>query len=712
MKRKGLLLLFFIRAILNAQAPSSNGGALYVATDKTIYTPGEAIWFSGYFLPQEPLPDTLQPDIMAVALIRQDTTGFLLSQNYLMQQGCCPGTLTLPQELQPGNYELVAALNLLDPSGKPRFSFRKRLTIKTTEQPPFHLSFHIEDSLHISDTIRISMQATAAEGVLINDKKAAITYHRPGQKPNTQKLDITGRATLIIPLRQPDTSLPVLYTVTTANGQSKPFTLWLPLKKTIHGSAAPTGPQKTIPTHQPANLLLAHTINNDSLEATITTTQPQKVVLAYRNLLSTEQERSDPIYITGHKKISLPLGSFKKGTYILSLFNETGTLLDQKPFFAHYNNRSTITLQTTKDRFQTREKITVKINAGNEQGQPLKAILTAWCVNTTRLENHNRLLLPAYYYTQPLNDPYQSATIYSSSSLLSNTLEQAADAGTPANTVAPPLHKPTVSGSIVMARGGVEVEKQLMVLLLRDTLKNFITTDSSGRFFPAPTQLVTPEGSVFTAAAGNINKRAMEGIGLIRYAVIMTNPMQEPMNYLQQPGLPAARPYQEALTGNYLVFKDSFEAKTMRMVTVRATKPLARPDALFGNNCGDFVCINNILNCPAHIGDEGNTLPVKGKIYRSAGGNIIYQGCADNNIERVNTARLFTGMEEKDIKEQESLHYLSTLCWRPFLPVPGSATLDFYSSDLPGNYKIIVEGIAENGDLLHQEKEIIIEANK
>ncbi|WP_143019822.1 hypothetical protein [Niabella drilacis] len=681
---------------------------MYVITDKTIYTPGEVIWFSGYFLPQEGLADSLNPNVMAVALIRQDTTGYTINQNYFMRKHFCPGSLTLPAALQPGNYELVAALNLLDSSGRPRFSFRKRISVKTVEQPPFLLTFRIEDSLAATNTIQIAMQALKSEGVLIDPRNAAISYHRPGEKPKTQKLDLTGRARLVIPTDGADTTLPVLYTTTTVNGQSRSFTVWLPVQRSFTNKELLPA-KKDIPRDKSATITLPNPLCGDTLEATITTSHPQKLLLASQNLYSATAERSAPVLIPASKKIALPLKDLTRGIHTLLLLNEHGIVLDQKQFFAHYSDRHQLSVQTGRNQFGTREKITLTISLKNLQGKPARALLTVTCVNTNRLEKNDRLLFPAYYYTQLLDEPYKTEAIYTNSRLLSQMLQQ------PVNTDHRPfstdgLYRPQMATSIVFARNGKQIKKKLAVYIRSDTTGRFTATDNSGRFYPSAADLTVPEGSPFFVKAGNITKRGKVTFD-IPYAVAITNPMQRSMTYLEQPELPLFHKDPANQTSSKQILNDPYEVKMMQMVTVQSKFFSLTADDTRRNNCGDYVCLNNILNCPAHLDDVNNTLPVKGKYYltRAGGNNIIYQGCTENTPARINTPRSFTGMNENRLQNKEVPHYLSTLYWAPLLQVSGKITLEFYSSDLPGRYKIIAEGLAENGDILREEKEITID---
>lgn len=367
-------------------------------------------------------------------------------------------------------------------------------------------------------------------------------------------------------------------------------------------------------------------------------------------------------------------------------------------------------MQTLKEQFNTREKISVKIDLKDRNGHPVKAILTVRCTNTNRQENDNQLLLPSYYYMYPMDIQYNSVDIYANKTLLNRTLNLV-PVGLLRDTIMPLPHKPPITGYIVEASGGVTVKKQMMVFIARDTMSNFITTDSNGKFSPTPAQLVVTDGGTFSVIAGNIAKSKKETQPDL-YAVNIINPMRFPMKHLEQPELHAFNNYQNRQDNADQVLTDPYEGKMMEAVIIKSKKARMYGDGIHGNNCNDYVCPANILNCPAHINDENNTMPEKGKIYRlhyTLGvREVLYRGCVEDSILRINTTRFFSGMNEEKLKNTEGLYFLSTLYWLPLLHVSGSANLEFYSSDLPGSYKIIVEGIAENGDMLHGEKDIQI----
>ncbi|MCH5720001.1 hypothetical protein [Niabella hibiscisoli] len=108
-------------------------------------------------------------------------------------------------------------------------------------------------------------------------------------------------------------------------------------------------------------------------------------------------------------------------------------------------------------------------------------------------------------------------------------------------------------------------------------------------------------------------------------------------------------------------------SSTMETVVVRSKRDYGSMGR--ANPCGDYVCQNNILNCPNHT--VPYKWPVKGQRYRTFSGELIYQGCDyENNMYLSATSlvylpRTFLGMDTTLLK-QEFPEYLSTLWWQPF----------------------------------------------
>jgi hypothetical protein len=116
-------------------------------------------------------------------------------------------------------------------------------------------------------------------------------------------------------------------------------------------------------------------------------------------------------------------------------------------------------------------------------------------------------------------------------------------------------------------------------------------------------------------------------------------------------------------------------------------------------NCMDYVCFNNVLNCGNHR--IGGSTPVDGGLYQYGGRTVEYKGCASEEKKETNIAldNIFLPQTfylpnyqqlPKEIKE-----LATTLYWNPNLNTTkeGKALIEFYNSDVKGNFKIIIQGV-------------------
>jgi hypothetical protein len=144
-------------------------------------------------------------------------------------------------------------------------------------------------------------------------------------------------------------------------------------------------------------------------------------------------------------------------------------------------------------------------------------------------------------------------------------------------------------------------------------------------------------------------------------------------------------------------------------------------NSLFGaygaNECGDYVCRFNILNCPNHRYESDNKKPVIGNEYRTYDklsntlGTIIYQGCQpmpkDENMYSFNGINFSREFYPADYKEfnPSNPEYLSTIYWKNLTTVlpSNTTTLQFYTSDITGDFKIVVQGVCGK-DVVYGEK--------
>jgi hypothetical protein len=120
------------------------------------------------------------------------------------------------------------------------------------------------------------------------------------------------------------------------------------------------------------------------------------------------------------------------------------------------------------------------------------------------------------------------------------------------------------------------------------------------------------------------------------------------------------------------------------------------------NGCNDYVCRFNIFNCPNHRFEFDNRPPVIGVSYNGR----LYVGCGGRPSDESNVRTLAGIYESKQfygsdyaVVNPTQPEYLSTIYWRHLVPVTSAKDVDlsFYTGDITGKFRIVVQGITTNG---------------
>jgi hypothetical protein len=122
--------------------------------------------------------------------------------------------------------------------------------------------------------------------------------------------------------------------------------------------------------------------------------------------------------------------------------------------------------------------------------------------------------------------------------------------------------------------------------------------------------------------------------------------------------------------------------------------------------------MNNILNCPNHMSDSGNKIPVKGEVYvNEIGLAVMYHGCVEPeskpNVILLKGINLPKEFYVSDITNKNEPISFSIVYWNYQVKVNGETSVSFNTGDLTGNFKIIVQGVSDGG-VVYGEKEIVV----
>nr|WP_294796423.1 hypothetical protein [uncultured Mucilaginibacter sp.] len=437
-------------------------------------------------------------------------------------------------------------------------------------------------------------------------------------------------------------------------------------------------------------------IVNDTLRMTLYSKAAKKVQVAIHNyneafsLFDTEA-RPDG------KKLSLVLPTLPKGIATVTIMDDEGKPLAERIFFAHYNHSITATIKTHKPTYGKRDSVAVSINLKDHNGNPVSAILSVAAIQKNRIERIKQQDIESYVYLNhdlgnlppdPMgrgfdNRPYLEDMFltrgwrrYSWQSLMQSKATDTLSIGP----------SPIVKGNLI--HYDKPLKKPRDIVVFRHTFIDKFSTEKDGSFILKQDQLEVEEGKKIRLW---INLGDEKG-----YDLRIVNPFAEINSHIAEEAVIIPRGFAKSAESSTDQQLKGFEKSILlKEANIRADK---KDESMFGyaNACGDYICQFNILNCNNHKPWNSKVRPaVKGDVTTSG----IYRGCTTNGqqVPPVFTAREFYGLN-RDPDSSFEPQNLSTLLWKPGLVTneKGEASFSFFTSDITGKYKIVVQGVGEN----------------
>lgn len=714
-----LLFFFLFQSKIFAQADQSYvvdkpSQLLYLTTDKTVYVPGEVVWFSTYFLDPENSAGGLSPDMLTVALMRQDTTGFSLSKNYLIQQGLCAGSMTLPDSLSPGDYTLVAVGDLLDNTGKPYYKFKTSIRIKSQDPSGLYVGFEMNMVDNSSDVL-VHTKMSSADRALIADTKNRVYVHLSSGWKLDASLDLLGNATLRIPKSEIAKSNGLLYGRFAVKDRVKYSNFWLKNSiadtpdKPIDSEANTADRRAWIKTDAP--------VAGDTLYARVFSPQDSLVLLhtidSYGNTVAKAElkVRTDRV-----NRVLVPLTSTGAGIHKVLLLSAQQDTLSSLPFYAHYGHGQRVTIHTDRSSYSLRDKVGLQLEIKDEKGLPINALVTLSCVYAGRIESDKKNNLPTYFYLNKLQGGRERWYDLSDTAALRVDLQQAnARQNGIKKRGAITLHRPAWWGQVHLAKKTKEGNTYTL-LYKKDTIVSIGETDSMGRFTPTTSDLLVTENRKLFVFPNY--KGSSKTLNPTDYWVSVPNPMDTALRLIEKDiwGDRTSLPQRIGRMDTVFMVKGE-PMNFIEEVAVFAKPNEVRKDYVrYGvNECGDYVCQHNYLNCGIHaVGRPA----IKGQSYINFTTGLLerYKGCdlsvssnrRPDEVYPIYRGKVFRGMSEIELNDKNNSMYLTTLQWLPYLTGDEKKNIatSFFTSDMEGKYMIRIEGITEKGKLFFAEKMI------
>lgn len=419
--------------------------------------------------------------------------------------------------------------------------------------------------------------------------------------------------------------------------------------------------------------------------------------------------------------LKIDLSEVPRGLNTITILDSLQRPLTERMFFAHYNQKPAISIIAGQKEVGTRQKVSIKLSLA-AGGKSAIGIVSVACVQDNRFEIKKENNIEHYVYLQneidqlPLKDNLMgNAAIdkkYLNELLLvrgwSKYKWQDLEQVNPADTV---RIQDSLKFTGIVTRLGSKIEKPLTIINMgNNLLGDLVLTEPNGAFKLNTAQLYRPIGKkVGLIISGESDK----------YIIKTDDPYKSVNKVLAQNIEPA--PYPEPLIQN----TGEFVLKGFEHVTnLKEVKIIGHNDRLrYGvgaNACGDYVCSFNILNCPHHGPFAmGNHPPIKGEMVRLPNTNLVvaYEGCGIDYIKPgmisfpgIYAAKEFYGVDYSQTNSNtDEPDYSSTIYWKNTMAISTSkpAELSFYTSDITGKFRIVVQGIAGN-DVVYGEDSFMV----
>lgn len=455
----------------------------------------------------------------------------------------------------------------------------------------------------------------------------------------------------------------------------------------------------------------ADALASDTLLLTMNSNYVGKILLLLHNYRQVFIANTLNASVNG-RVIKVDLSQIPRGLNTITILDSLQRPLAERIFFAHYNQKPVISITAGQEEVGTRQKVNIRLKLTGPNGKPAAGIVSVACVQDNRFEIKKDNNIEHYAYLQneldklPLKDNLMGNTEidrqYLNELLLvrgwSKYTWQDMEQAIAADTI---RTQDSLRFTGVVTRLGTPIKKPLTIINMGNNLMgDLVATEANGAFKLNTDQLYRPAGKkVNMIVSGESDK----------YTINTVNPYFALNKKLVQNIEPEI--YQEPFiqnTGEFVLkgFEHATNLKEVKITAVNNNKFMRG----FGSNaCGDYICSNHILNCPNHgPGAIGNRPPVVGEMVHipNTSAFIPYEGCGVDYIKPgmvsfpgIYAAKEFYGSDySKPDSTSSEPDYSSTIYWKNSLLMNSDqpTELSFYTSDITGKFRIVVQGITNN----------------
>ncbi|WP_343531617.1 hypothetical protein [Pedobacter sp.] len=457
-------------------------------------------------------------------------------------------------------------------------------------------------------------------------------------------------------------------------------------------------------------LNIANVLPKDTLQLFLRNTGNHKVFIRVHNFnqcfVDYPLDMEGPI-----RRVKIPLNDIPKGIQTVTITDSLDRPLAEQIFFAHYDNKETIKVETDNPVYLQREKVTLKLTPNQLKSNAVVSVAVVQ-ENRVSLKNSNDIETYSYIKNELANAP---ASTTGSGYKDKNYLEQILLVkGWRRYTWQQMLEINTIdtikrADSLLIVgeikKGTKQITKPITLAIFGDSQVRTFDTSPQGDFNLHHPEFISEYGKKMYLFVNASNKDS--------FNLNIKDSFEKTSRELAKTEMSYEDVLPLVLTNNAdMTLKSNEKAIRLKEVTITSRKDndFNYSKGSFGaNECGDYVCKYNILNCKNHVNDIENTQPIPGRIY---GGStrFPYKGCItydkkDKSYMQFSGISYYKEFYLDDYKDPLEPAFFSTIYWNygTILKNDKETELSFYTSDITGMFKIIVQGITD-GDVVYSEK--------
>lgn len=708
---------------------------VYVQTAKDVFETSEDLWFKAYVLDAQSFTPSAVTQTLYVSLLQLPDKKVVWQEKYAVYNGFTNGHLYLQDTLQPGNYALVAQTGFsVDKDAAAISSFRKIEVIKdftdieqrhrpvtrNKENRPTDISFQLmpEGGHLVAGLInKLAYKAVDARGYPVPVKGAL--YDGTKHIVSFESMHAGMGSFFLTPHVGADYNIKLEgYTDSYSLPQIKPAGVVLQLL------------------YQKDNQLVVKVAQTPGLAP-----QYMHIRLQTRGMA---QSRAD-FTLSGERLVKIPLADVPQGIAELTLYNEALQPMAERLVFVNDNRRLNISAQADKKMYGDREKVKLKLTVTDENARPVMAhiglgvsdALYADRKYSGNISSHYQLSAqikgavydPAYYFDATNKNRLHAldlllltqgwrAYVWSEDNLAGQSVKNM------------PFVADVLTGSIYPKKKKAnELMGQKVITSFLgngEATSDFIEVSENGQFTVLPEYLQhTRRSNVYFKLMHDQREMGIRSVKDLAFSSINELLIQKELQYplsliLKQPPAPIPEKRLKAARNVYQL-REVVISKKVKKPRRFSDKYLGTLDSLAGQV--DYVCHLNVLNCKNH--PIRYKLPVEGQVYKNPDTDMLmppykYKHFTEEELlEKYNLAKLKGYYPEKEfyspVYEPNDINlsddFRNVLFWKPDVITDenGVAEIEFYTSDITSNFRVVAEGVSADGILGSSATEFLVE---